>query len=1752
MTELEKFVTANVKLVHFEQELDENAISQSTIFALEVHRDELKSIWANIKSLYEKCMEELSTKKNNDDDDDSDQESVNSRYQSSYETYVKIVSKLSASIQERSQNLLPSPNNVRPKTNFHLPACEIKVFEGSYISWPSFRDMFSAIYIKDSSLSGIQKLFYLREKTQGDAFDIVEKAPLTNGGFEIAWNDLQNQFENKRRLIRSQLSILFNLPIITIESSEEIKRLQREINACVACFKVYDLDLTSWDGIFDYICYTKLPRTTLALWEQSVQNKKDVSKWSDLSSFLSSRVQTLETISEPRSSLSVNKNTSLISKKSNYTKKLSSNHTKISTVNTIICKLCPDNNHIIRKCPKFIQMNSEERSSCIKKFNLCLNCFSSAHAVKDCKSNFNCFTCNKRHNTLLHRDTTAVSTNSNFNTKNKSNSSKASSPQIQSTNSISNPKHSTELSFEPSTSNNHVHTYHTSHSHGVLLGTAIVEINHLGLKYSARALIDSGSQGTFISERLFNILKLPYKRVDVDISGLNGITSAKSKKLSSFSISSRFDSNLELNIQALVVPYLSGNLPSCSINPLAFTNLPNVKLADSKFYESSRIDLLIGADIYNTILLDRVERNVCGSLVAQETIFGWIITGSVQPNQQISTFASFVSEDTLEKQLKRFWEVEDIPQNPIKSPSDTFCENLYSETTTRDSDGRYIVSLPFKKSFYDKSMQLGQSRPSAYSQFLRNETRLLKNIDQKLKYDSVIREYIDMGHMEPISSPPPENFPNHFYLPHHAIIKPERTTTKIRVVFNASCPTSSGNSLNDILYTGPTLQSDLTILLLKWRFYQYVFNADIEKMYRQIKVNQNDTPYQRILFRSSPSDNVQDFELKTVTFGVNCAPYLAIRTLLQLAQDVKDSLPLASQVLLNSMYVDDVIAGTHDLISAIQTRNQLISALNSACFPLRKWTSNSTDVLKGLDKGHILKEDFLSFEDSSHTKTLGVKWNAKSDKFLFDSKSLSKKSNFTKREVLSEISKLFDPAGWLAPVVVLAKILMRQIWVSKIDWDENLSPKCLQDWKKFLEHYPMIDSIQVPRWISYSPNCNLQFHAFCDASENAYAAAIYTRVQLENQSVFVNLLTSKSRVSPVKNLSIPKLELCGAVLLADMVNSIIPSLNISNYEVFKWTDSTIVLSWLRKDPCNWKVFVANRISKIVQKTGSENWFHVDSKSNPADLASRGVYPHELRDNRLWWYGPEWLKKSSNFWPIKKEISDTNLEQKSLQVNFTFLSNYQDILDRFSSFHKAIRVLCYVFRFIHNTRSKYRSSISYSTIELTAVEVLEVKNKLIVLAQKYEFPETYKALLQKESIPKSSKILNLNPFFDDKGQIRANGRLANSSSLSFDEKYPIILPYNCQFSRLLVHFTHILSLHGGNQLVLRLIRMQFWIPKLKNLIKTTIHNCKICVLHKKRVQTQIMSALPLERTVLSRPFHCTGIDFAGPFEIKNITGRGSRVTKGYVCIFVCFSTKAIHLEATSSLSTSTFLAAFHRFISRRGCPLHIYSDNGKNFVGASREIANDFLTTARSNVVSNFLHQNLSWHFIPPGAPHMGGLWEAGVKSFKTHLKKVSTPFKYTFEEFCTLLSRIEACLNSRPISTMSQNPTDLNPLTPGHFLTGGLILAPPEPSIDSHPESVVNRWQRVKVLQQQFCQRWKTEYLTELHKRNKWKYPEKNIEIDSIVVIRDENLPPNEWRIGRVVRVYVGPDNKVRVADIYTQKGTIKRPIVKLVLLPTQ
>jgi hypothetical protein len=435
-----------------------------------------------------------------------------------------------------------------------------------------------------------------------------------------------------------------------------------------------------------------------------------------------------------------------------------------------------------------------------------------------------------------------------------------------------------------------------------------------------------------------------------------------------------------------------------------------------------------------------------------------------------------------------------------------------------------------------------------------------------------------------------------------------------------------------------------------------------------------------------------------------------------------------------------------------------------------------------------------------------------------------------------------------------------------------------------------------------------------------------------------------------------------------------------------------------------------------------------------------------------------------------------------------------------------------------------------------------------------FPEEYSALLQNSRINKS-KLNNLTPIFDHHDKlIRVGGRLENSL-LSYSEKHPMIVPKDHPFIATLIKHYHLKSLHAGPQALMNILRQKYWILNGKGLIRKIVHDCIRCFRTRPVLIQQIMGNLPAQRVQPARPFANSGVDFCGPIRIHHKI-RGKRPDKGYIAVFVCFATKAVHLEAVPDLTSNAFIRALRRFTGRRGSCKNLWCDNATNFVGGNRELEelrHRFESQEhRDLVIQTCADDRINFHFISARAQHFGGLWEAAVKSAKHHLYRMLSEASLTYEELETLVIEVESILNSRPLTLMSTNPEDIEVLTPGHFLIGEPLVSIVEPRYPTENLGCLTNYQRIRALHQHFWKRWSNEYLAELQKRNNWTSSAPNVTIGTIVLIAGDNLPPQKWLLGRIAAVHPASDGHVRAATVKTKNGTLKRPIIKLAPLPME
>nr|CAH7731762.1 unnamed protein product [Callosobruchus chinensis] len=872
-------------------------------------------------------------------------------------------------------------------------------------------------------------------------------------------------------------------------------------------------------------------------------------------------------------------------------------------------------------------------------------------------------------------------------------------------------------------------------------------------------------------------------------------------------------------------------------------------------------------------------------------------------------------------------------------------------------------------------------------------------------------------------------------------------------------------------------------------------------------------------------------------------------TFRQLAEDNSEQFPLASKTILEDIYVDDVLTGSNDL-KELKTRcNNIYSILQSASLILRKWNSNCPELISDFEKSTI-SNSVLTIGNQDSCKTLGIQWTNHSDTLSYKIKPFQPPTIITKRYILSTISQIYDPLGLLGPSIIVCKIMIQKLWSLRITWDAEVPPALKKQWLHFHKNLSCFNSLLVPRNAVFNNYALKEIHCFCDASKDAYATCIYMRSVNKQGDYNVQLLCAKTKVAPLKSVTIPKLELCACLLGSLLVDIIRKSLNI-DIPVYIWSDSQVALCWIHTEPHLLQTFVANRVAKIQSFTQSCIWNYVSSKENPADLASRGVAPEILVSSKMWWTGPEFLKLPQNTWPLTDfSISLQNLPEIKKNVNILHVTPVDSffLFTKFSNLSKLIHVTAFCLRFTYNLKNKLNKHVGI----LTPHEIDRANVCLLKLSQSESFSEELSSLKKDHALHSKHKFSSLSPFLDDDGIIRVGGRLKHTY-LPFNTRHPVLLSSKHIFTKLIFDHKHKQLLHPGPQLLLASIRHFYWPIGGTVLAKRTVKNCLVCFKFKPTPFSCPMSSLPNDRIQPQLPFHTVGIDYAGPFNILNKKGRGAKLVKCYLVIFICFCTKAIHAEAVTDLTTDNFLACLRRFTSRRGIPSVIYSDNGSTFVGANNKLKTlgHFLHRNQTSIVNSTTEFNIKWMFIPPYTPNHGGLWEAAVKSMKHHLLR-TVKSNVTYEEFNTLIIQAESILNSRPLFALSSDPNDLAPVTPSHFLIGKPLTSIPEPNYMEVPVNRLLRLQHVQQLYQRFWFQFSKQYVSQLHQQYKWKGAPSTVALDSLVLVKNDFQPPCRWPLGRVLQLFPGKDGVSRIAEVKTLRGTVTRSLRHLCPLPAQ
>ncbi|XP_075168937.1 uncharacterized protein LOC142241083 [Haematobia irritans] len=894
--------------------------------------------------------------------------------------------------------------------------------------------------------------------------------------------------------------------------------------------------------------------------------------------------------------------------------------------------------------------------------------------------------------------------------------------------------------------------------------------DRFGKFITCRALLDTASKLSFITESCAQRLGLQRYPSKIIVNGISSIKAETTRGLCQIFVRSRI-SEQSINAKVHVLPKITASLPGYSFENKIKNQLMDLPLADPTYNISSQIDILFGLEhIWNIFTFNkRIDSQ--GNTIAISTIFGWVVT-CAETEQIYNQTTTLVTTVDIDRCLRSFWELEETEHHTKADPDDIFVETHFQTTHSRASDGKYVVQLPFK----NENPIFGNTLNGALSRFYAVERRFQRNPAIRDKYIGFMRDYEKLGHMRKLK-PHEINVTDGrvFYLPHHPVLG-----EKIRVVFDGSFQDSNGISLNNNLHIGPSIQRDLFAVCLRFRFHRYVFSADIVRMFRQIWISEHHKNYQRIVWRELPLHEVQHYILCTVTYGTSCAPYLSVRVLEQLAYDYGSRFPIASKVVMEDFYVDDVITGAQTEEEIVFIRDNLVNLLAQAGLELRKWVSNCVSISDSTQD-----QLFFAAPEKDVKKVLGIFWRPSSDQLGYHIE-LNKNPVATKRQVLSDVSRIFDPMGLLSPVVIQFKILLRELWSHKLSWDEPLPENLTRQWTTFRQDLISIQDFTLPRYI-LNDVTKLELHGFSDASIHAYSAAVYCRFVDDTGHTHVKLIAAKTRVAPIKQKSLPCLELCGALILSRLLKRIKEALPHKSIDIRAWCDSTIVLCWLSQPPIKLKTFEANRTSEILE-----------------------ILPH-----------PD-------------ALSAFKLSSKVLVSTVNDYNPLHELVHRISKWNKLIRVVAYIFKFINATR--YPHQIKSPNISFNNFKHAEL---ILTKYAQDAFSEERTLLQSKRLVSTTSSLAKLHPFIDGSGLLRVGGRLRNSE-LDNASKYPIILPICSRITKLILQNLHEKNLHPGVSALFVIARQTYWIIGARNLIRNLTHNCLKCF-RQRRINTQQLLA-----------------------------------------------------------------------------------------------------------------------------------------------------------------------------------------------------------------------------------------------------------------------------------------------------------------------
>ena len=1416
----------------------------------------------------------------------------------------------------------------------------ITPFEGDYKDWTRFWNQF-IVEVDGSTISEISKFNYLLELTKGKPKNDILGLPHTIEGYKEAKKILTDTYGKDFKVHRALVKELEGLqPITHIKKITSIHDFYNKLARVVRTLATME-KLDSVQSMV-YGLMDKLGPVQRIL----AQGDDNWEEWKlqDLTENLRKFVERcpINPSEDKAADFHQHQRKDKLFMENSYQRKKS-------------CIYCGIQDHRSAECTKVLTIAS--RREYLKRNNLCFNCTGKGHNVNFCRSR-NCNKCGGKHHTSICN-------------------------KLESTMPETSGKSSTEKNF------------------GASSGLAL----HMMVKgivngQEVRIMVDNGSSSSYICSSLITTLDLqPFRKETRCIEQLFG-TVTKMVELYNIKIKSTTGNHFTLDLKCINGEReILTHLPNPRIKQLKRhqRQLRHINFCDEETnIEQLPIHIILGVADYQRIrtteppILGNDPDNDPG---AEYTMLGWILSGKIISAE--GEGEKLFLTKTGQREFEQLCSLDVLGLADGEDNTTLFHED-FQEQLRFDEKGYYETKLPWKP---DRP-ELSTNKELAIGR-LRSTTKRLERMDKIQEYDEVMQDHIQNGIIEEI----PEHTTGEvvYYVPHHAVIREEAESTKLRIVYDCSAKESPDKpSLNDCLETGPSLQPLLFDILLRNRMKYYCITGDIKKAFLQIRIHPQDRDALRVLwYKDLITKQIKEYRFSRAIFGAGPSPYILNATIKKHVGKFNSRYPETTKSLLTDTYVDDIQGGGNNSEELKTFKTEASAIMKQGGFELHKWHSN-IEALESNDK----KTKCSSNQESrTNGKLLGISWNKEVDTLTVNFQSCLRISEpLTKRKILSAINGIYDLLGWASPIIITGKIIFSELCIRNSTWDKNVPEDIRKRWNLWVKSIQNHCNLTVPRSVVTKESNNVVLHGFADASKLAVAAAVYIVSSDETGGGEQNLLVAKSRLAP-KGLSIPRLELVAAHTLSKLMAHImkaLPDTNVNSINL--WSDSMTTLFWLNNRG-TWSKYVRNRV-KAINELGMTNWRYVPTDQNPSDLGTRGIPPSKIGD--FWLKGPEWLSNAKE-WPKQPELVETpellteKVSQKKdlalLEKQFhgqqedwcsTFINSYP--------YTRLLRITAFIRRFVENCSKEIRTKGPLTSEEIQQAEVVWIR-----LAQSTINSEEFQ--LKK----------------DDSGIFRCYGRV------SF--YHPIFIPNEHPLARKIVERYHNSTLHGGVQTTMSKVRERFWIPKLRKLVKSIKYQCLRCKMVKpKTLLPPPTSTLPSFREEFTHPFATTGVDFAGPLNYK----IKKNIKKAYITLFTCASTRAVHLKLCKDQSASTFKHSLKELVARRGVPRLMVSDNAKTF----KHTAEWLKTLQLDDDLQHYLgNDHIKWRFNLSRAPWWGGFFERLIGITKTALSKSIGRALLTYKELEETLMDVECFMNNRPLTYLNDE-FEQRVITPNILIRG--------------------------------------------------------------------------------------------------------------------